>query len=89
MYRVMSWRDIPSQVKATDDTDSTVSEILPPFFQQEIDRMAMADGVMESDEYFESWAWSDETIRDGRAEEVAQAVAHEVAEAWRQENDGS
>lgn len=88
-YRVMSWRGIPSQVKATDDTGATVSRMLPPFFMQEIDRVAMAEGLIDTDEYLESWAWSDEATRDGSAEEVAAAMAVEVAEAWRLENDRS
>ncbi len=86
-YRVMSWRGIPSQVKATDDAGATVSEVLPPFFQQEIDRVAMADGAIDSDEYLEAWSWSEAATREGSAEEVAEAVAREVGDAWRREND--
>ena len=86
-YRVMSWRGIPSQVKATDDTGASVSRMLPPFFQQEIDRIAMTEGLADSDEYLEAWAWSDESTRGGSAEEVAAAVAEEAGEAWRREND--
>ena len=47
-YRVMSWRDIPTQVKATDDSGATVSKTMPVFFQQEIDRIAMAEGLIDS-----------------------------------------
>jgi len=86
-YRVMSWRGIPSQVKATDDTGATVSQQLPPFFLQEIDRVAMAEGLIDSDEYLEAWSWSDAAARAGSAEDVAAAVAEEVAETWRREHD--
>lgn len=86
-YRVMSWRGIPSQVQATDDTGASVSWMLPPFFQQEIDRVAMAEGLADTDEYLEAWAWSEASTRDGSAEEVAAAVAGEAGEAWREEND--
>ncbi len=86
-YRVMSWRGIPSQVKATDDSGATESRMLPPFFQQEIDRVAMAEGLADTDEYLEAWAWSEEATREGTAQEVAGAVAQEVGEAWRREND--
>jgi hypothetical protein len=61
--------------------------MLPPFFQQEIDRVAMAEGLFGSDEYLEAWVWSDEAEREGSAETVASAVAREVDEAWRREND--
>lgn len=86
-FRVMSWRGIPSQVKATDDSGATVSQQLPPFFQQEIDRVAMAEGLIESDEYLEAWTWSDEDTREGSAQEVAEAVAEEMGQAWRKAND--
>jgi hypothetical protein len=85
-YRVMSWRGIPSQVKATDESGATVSTMLPRFFMQEIDRVAMAEGLIDSDEYLEDWAWSEEMAREGTAEVVAATIAQEVATAWREEN---
>ena len=88
-YRVMSWRGIPSQVKATDDNGATVSQMLPPSFSKEIDRVAMEEGLTDSDAYLEAWAWSEEMSRDGSAEDVAKAIADEVGEAWRQANERS
>jgi hypothetical protein len=88
-YRVMSWRGIPSQVKATDDTGATVSQMMPVPFQQEIDRVAMTEGLADTDDYLELWSWSEEMSRDGSAEEVAKAVAEEAGEAWLKENEGS
>lgn len=85
-YQVMSWRGIPSQVKATDSDGDTARRPLPAFFQQEIDRVAMAEGLIDSDEYLELWTWSATAEREGTAEDVAEAVALEVAEAWRRSN---
>ena len=85
-YRVMTWKGIPAQVKATDDTGAEVSTQLPTFFQQEIDRVAMREGIIESDEYLDSWGWSDPLEREGDAATVAEAVAAEVAAAWRDAN---
>jgi hypothetical protein len=82
-YRVMSWRGIPSQVKVTDDTGATVSRMLPASFQQEIDRVAMAEGLAGTDEYLEAWAWSEEVEREGSAEGVAEALVAELEETWR------
>ena len=82
-YRVMSWRGIPSQVKATDETGATVSKMMPTFFQQEIDRVAMAEGLAGTEEYLEGWDWSGHTDRDGTAEDVAEAVIAELEEDWR------
>ena len=86
-YRVMSWKGIPSQVKATDETGASASEMLPAFFMQEIDRVAMAEGLFGSDEYLEAWVWSDEMTRDGSAREVAAVVAQEVGDDWLKEHD--
>ena len=83
----MSWRGIPSQVKASDDTGASVSLMLPPFFQQEIDRVAMAEGLVGTDEYLDAWVMSEEATRVGSAPEVAEAVADEAGAAWRREND--
>jgi hypothetical protein len=82
----MSWRDIPSQVKATDDSGATVSRMLPAFFQQEIDRVAMAEGLVGTDEYLEAWDWSAAAERDGDAETVATAIVEELSTAWQQKD---
>lgn len=82
-YRVMSWRGIPSQVKVTDDTGATVSRMLPASFQQEIDRVAMAEGLAGTDDYLEAWAWSEEVEREGTADAVAEALLAELGETWR------
>jgi len=82
-YRVMSWRGIPAQVAATDSSGASVSRQLPAFFQQEIDRVAMAEGLIETDDYLDGWAWSDPVEREGSAEEVAGFAAAEAAAAWR------
>jgi uncharacterized protein YfaP (DUF2135 family) len=88
-YQVMSWRGIPSQVNASDETGATVRVSLPAFFQQEIDRVAMAEGLVETDAYLEGWSWSELADRRGTATEVAEAVAIEVADAWRTANSRS
>lgn len=85
-YQVMSWRGIPSQVKVDDDSGATVSKQLPAFFQHEIDRVAMAEGLIDSDAYLEAWTWSERADREGSAEVVAEELAEELAAAWRREN---
>ena len=80
-YRVMSWRGIPSQVKATDDSGATAARMLPNRWQQEIDKVAMREDLAGTDEYLELWGWSDSMERDGTAEEVADAVLAELVAA--------
>lgn len=82
-YQVMSWRGIPSLVKATDEAGSVVSRQLPASFQQGIDRVAMAGGLIDSDAYLEGWTWSAPAKRDGTAEEVAEAAVAELVGTWR------
>ena len=88
-YRVMTWKGIPAQVKVTGADGAEASRQLPTFFQQEIDRVAMAEGLIGSDEYLEAWGWSEEAEREGDAEAAAEALVLELDEAWRREHPPS
>lgn len=77
-YRVMSWRGIPSQVKATDAAGATAARMLPNRWQQEIDKVAMREDLAGTDEYLELWGWSADIERTGTVEEVADAVLAEL-----------
>lgn len=79
--RVMRWKWIPSQVKVTDGSGATVSRLLPDRFQQEIDRVAMKQGLAGTDDYLDAWAWSSPEERPGSADEVADAVIAELVAA--------
>ena len=83
-YRVMSWRGIPAQVKADDEQGGKASREMPPWFAQEIDRVAMREGLAGSDEYMELWSWSKPAEMPGTADEVVDAVIREQAAAWDQ-----
>jgi hypothetical protein len=81
-YRVMSWRGIPSQVKAEDDAGGRANRELPAWFGQEIDRVAMVEGLAASDAYTQQFAWSKPVEREGTADEVVDAVIRELVEQW-------
>lgn len=81
-YRVMTWKTIPAQVKAEDESGARVSRELPQWFAQEIDRVAMRDGLAGSEAYMEHWAWSKPQVRDGSAEDVVAAVIAELCAQW-------
>lgn len=85
-YRVLSWREIPASVRAQDDGGRRVTLPLPDWFQQEIDRVAMRDGLAGSDVYLEQWSWSADVERPGQADEVAAAVVAELVAQWRSGN---
>ena len=72
--QVLYWQEIPSLVRATADDGSQLSRQLPEWFQQEIDRVAMEQGLVGSDAYLEQWAWRELETRDGSPSEVLDAV---------------
>lgn len=76
--QVLSWRDIPSLVRATAEDGTQVSRQLPEWFQQEIDRVAMEEGLVGSDAYLEQWAWSEAEEREGDANAVLDEVEAEL-----------
>jgi len=52
--QVLYWQDVPSVVK-----DGDAKQQLSDWFQQEIDRRAMEQGLVGSDAYLEHWHWED------------------------------
>ncbi len=77
-YQILYWQDVPSLVKAFDDDGGTVSRELPAWFQQEIDKRAMVQGLTESDAYLEQWHWGDVQDRPGDPSDVLDEVAREL-----------
>ena len=76
-YQILSWQDIPSQVKAWDEFDEVKLELSPKFTAL-IDQSAQAQGLTGTDDYLSQWKWSDEQERKGGATEVAEAVRKEL-----------
>ena len=76
-YKVLSWQEVPSQIRAEDDTDD-VTLLMPDRFQERIDRLAAERGLGGSDDYLAQWQWSEEDERDGSAQDVAEAVRAEL-----------
>lgn len=82
-FQVLYWQDVPSVVKAFAEDGSAAKRELPDRFQQEIDRLAMEQGLVGSDAYLEQWRWGDEEERPGTPDEVVDAVAQELEAARR------
>lgn len=76
-YRILYWQEIPSQIKAEDDSDD-VTLPLDPSFMERIDRLAAQRGLQGADDYLAQWRWSDDQERDGSADEVARAIKSEL-----------
>ena len=69
-YRILFWKEIPTQIKYNDDLNLTKSYILSDFFQQAVDSKAMFDVAINSDEYLNAWSWGDETETNFKPEEI-------------------
>ena len=77
-FQVLYWQDVPSLVKAFADDGTPVSRQLGTWFQQEIDRRAMAQGLVESGAYLEAWHWGDVEERPGTVDQVLDTVEQEL-----------
>ena len=87
-YRILAWREIPTQLKVTDATDAVVKRPMPRWFMQEISRITMREGIAGSDDYLAGFHWSAEAERDGTADEVADAVQAELCDRWGRTAEG-
>jgi hypothetical protein len=76
--RVLYWQELPSLIRVTADDGTQVSRQLPEWFQQEIDRVAMEQGLVGSDAYLEQFAWRDLEARNGAPNDVLDAVEAEL-----------
>jgi hypothetical protein len=81
-YRVLSWSGIPMQIKAVEDDQRPVSRLLPAWFGEHVDRVAMRDGLYGSDAYLEQLSWSAPLEREGSADAVVDAVTAELEAEW-------
>jgi hypothetical protein len=77
-FQVLYWQDVPSLVKAFDDDGTELKRQLPEWFQQEIDKRAMVQGLAESDAYLEQWHWGEVQDRPGAPSEVLDELAREL-----------
>ncbi|HEY2373384.1 MAG TPA: virulence factor [Gaiellaceae bacterium] len=78
--QVLYWQDVPSVIKATGDDGSEVKRQLPEWYQQEIDKRAMVQGLTDSDAYLEQWHWTEPEERPGSPDDVIDAVERELDE---------
>lgn len=82
-YRILSWRGIPAQLKVYGESGRPKSVELDEWFVKEIDRVAMREKIIGSDEYLELWEWSKDLERPGTVDEVVSAVVAEIEAEWR------
>ena len=78
-YQVLYWREIPAQVRVFDGRKA-VSAKMPDRFQEEIDQVAMEEGLEGSDVYLDLWKWTKKLERPGTAQEILKALLQELEE---------
>jgi len=78
--QILYWQDVPSVIKATGDDGSEVKRQLPDWYQQEIDKRAMVQGLADSDAYLEQWHWSEPEERPGSPDDVIDTIERELDE---------
>jgi hypothetical protein len=76
--RVLYWQEIPSLIRVTLDDGTQQSRQLPDWFQHEIDRVAMEQGLVGSDAYLEQFAWRELEPRGGDPNAALDAVEAEL-----------
>jgi Virulence factor len=81
--QVLYWQEIPSVIRVTADDGTHLSRQLPDWFQQEIDRVAMEQGLIGSDAYLEQFQWRELDPRDGAPNDVLDAVEAEIRSRGR------
>ncbi len=73
-YQILHWRDIPAQFRVYDGKRAR-SYKLPEVYQERIDRVAMQEGVTDSEAYLDGWEWSERMTLEGSPEEVARQLS--------------
>ena len=80
--KILYWQEIPTQIRAEDESDDVVVALDGKFMAQ-VDILAAKRGLQGADDYLAQWKWSEEEEREGTAREVAEAVKDELeAKGW-------
>jgi hypothetical protein len=81
-YKILYWQEIPTQIKAEDESED-VNVALDGKFMAQVDILAAKRGLQAADDYLAQWKWGEEEEREGSARDVAEAVKAELeAKGW-------
>ena len=72
-YQVLCWREIPAQVRVYGGKRPVYRQ-MPEWFQQEIDRTAMIEGLVGTDGYLQEWQWSSKKEWTGEDQDVTKVA---------------
>lgn len=80
-YQIISWRDIPAQVKVVSGRER-VGRPLSKRFPVAIDEAAMRAGLTASEDYLEQWQPGEWHEREGELQAIADALVAEIEAAY-------
>tara|TARA_B110000495_G_C23001776_1_gene591298 strand:+ start:177 stop:509 length:333 start_codon:yes stop_codon:yes gene_type:complete len=69
-YKILYWKEIPTQLKFTDSQGDDASYPFSLFFQQAIDAVAMHDGSITTGEYLDAWDWGEIIVTEKSPQEI-------------------
>ncbi len=81
LYQILTWQEIPSQVKSWVDFDNIKIELTQKFAVK-IDHAAQQRGLSQADDYLSQCGWSDEEEREGTAQEMAVIIKKDLEERF-------
>ena len=87
-YRIIYWKDIPSQVEALAGAER-VRRLLSSRFQELIDAAAMRQGLIGTDAYLEAWRMGPMLSLAGDAQGVAETVAAQLEQQFEEIRDSA
>lgn len=80
-YQIISWRDIPAQIKVKEGRERA-GRPLSKRFGAAIDEAAMRAGLTEANEYLTQWRKSEWREREGTLEEAVDDLVDELEAAY-------
>ena len=76
-YQILYWRDIHAQIRVFEGKKA-ISRPMPDRFQQEIDQLAMEEGLTGTDAYLDQWHWTEKRERPGSTQDVLNTLLQEL-----------
>lgn len=83
--QIVYWRDIPAQVIVKEGRRNQVKKELEKRFIEAIDRVAMAQGLSQTDDYLNEWRKSEPVEINGELEHEAQKLMEEIQQKYNKE----
>ena len=81
-YQVLYWKSVPAQVKVFPEKGRPLARQMPDRFQAEIDRIAIEQGLVGTDDYLNQWHWTTKRERTGNPAEVLEVLIKELEADW-------